>query len=52
MVVCAGEFGADLDGVGMLQVLEDDERVLHERAGLNPAAVGFAGEKWDLALIS
>ena len=43
VVVCAGELGADLAGVGMVQVLEDGERLLPGLPGLGRLAGGVAG---------
>jgi hypothetical protein len=40
VVVCAGELGADLAGVGVLQVLEDGERLLPGLLGLGQLAGG------------
>jgi hypothetical protein len=43
MVVCAGELGADLVGVGVLQVLEDDEGQLPGVPSLCQLAGRLAG---------
>ena len=43
MVVCAGELGANLVGVRVPLVLEDDERLLPGLPGLNQLAEGVAG---------
>src|SRR5215471_3875827 len=43
MVVCAGELGADLAGVWVLQVVENGEGLLPGRPGLGHLAVGVAG---------
>jgi hypothetical protein len=43
VAVCAGELGADLAGVGVLQVLEDGQRLLPGLPGLGQLAGGVAG---------
>ena len=43
MLVCAGELGADLIGVGVLQVLEDRHRLLPGLPGLRQFAGQVAG---------
>jgi hypothetical protein len=40
VVVCAGELGADLAGVGMLDVFEDGQRLLPGLPGLGQLAGG------------
>ena len=42
-MVCAGELGADLAGVGVLQVLEDGQRLLPGLPGLRQLAGSVAG---------
>jgi hypothetical protein len=43
MVVCAGELGADLVGVGMPDFLEDGQRLPPGPAGLGQLAGGVTG---------
>ena len=43
VAVCAGELGADLAGVGVLQVLEDGECLLPGLPGLGQLAGSVAG---------
>jgi hypothetical protein len=43
VVVCAGELGPDLAGVGVLQILEDGQRLLPGLPGLRQFAGGLAG---------
>src|SRR5215467_16303097 len=43
VAVCAGELGADLAGVGVLQVVKDGQRLLPGLPGLGQLAGGVAG---------
>lgn len=43
LVICARELGADLGGVGVLQVVEDSQRLLPGLAGLGRLARGVVG---------